>query len=58
MKKIYVLILAFFLIFSPLFAQGAYEEANKETVIFVDSSGRSVEIPKDVEKVGSHRQGL
>ena len=51
MKKIYVLILAFFLIFSPLFAQGAYEEAYKETVIFVDSSGRSVEIPKDVEKV-------
>ena len=51
MKKIYVLILAFFLIFSPLFAQGAYEEVNKETVIFVDSSGRNVEIPKDVEKV-------
>lgn len=51
MKKALSFILLLSMVFTALFAQGVQEETKKETITFVDSSGRTVEIPKVVDKV-------
>lgn len=51
MKKALSFILILSMVFTALFAQALQEETRKETITFVDSSGRTVEIPKVFDKV-------
>ena len=51
MKRILVSLLIFLFVFTSIFAQAVQEETKKEMIEFTDSSGRVVEIPKDIEKV-------
>lgn len=51
MKKTLTIILVIILSLGTLFAQAVQETAVKETIEFTDSAGRTVEIPKDIDRV-------